>query len=75
MQTSCIEPSTEYITCTLQIQQLARFEDDLESNRAMRDQGGGSPQLEQDITRLEKIVEILSQDKFCYEAQILRVCS
>ncbi|ONL99000.1 putative ubiquitin conjugation factor E4 [Zea mays] len=53
-------------------QQLSRFEDDLESNRAVRDQGGGSPQLEQDITRLEKIVEILSQDKFCYEAQILR---
>ncbi|XP_062211598.1 probable ubiquitin conjugation factor E4 [Phragmites australis] len=53
-------------------QQLARFEDDLESNRAMRDQGGGSPQLEQDITRLEKTVEILSQDKLCYEAQILR---
>ncbi|CAL4923244.1 unnamed protein product [Urochloa decumbens] len=53
-------------------QQLARFEDDLESNRAMRDQGGGSPQLEQDINRLEKIVEILTQDKFCYEAQILR---
>lgn len=61
--------------CILQIQQLSRFEDDLESNRAVRDQGGGSPQLEQDITRLEKIVEILSQDKFCYEAQILRVCS
>jgi len=56
-------------------QQLARFEDDLESNRAMRDQGGGSPQLEQDINRLEKIVETLTQDKFCYEAQILRVWS
>ena len=41
----------------------------------MRDQGGGSPQLEQDINRLEKIVEILTQDKFCYEAQILRVWS
>ncbi|WVZ57309.1 hypothetical protein U9M48_007709 [Paspalum notatum var. saurae] len=53
-------------------QQLARLEDDLESSRAVRDQGGSSPQLEQDITRLEKIVDILSQDKFCYEAQILR---
>ncbi|KAL6598275.1 hypothetical protein ACP70R_046440 [Stipagrostis hirtigluma subsp. patula] len=53
-------------------QELARYEDDLESNRAIRDQGGGSPQLEQDIKRLEKIVEILSQHKFCYEAQILR---
>jgi hypothetical protein len=58
----------------IQIQQHARYEDDLESNRAMRDQGGGSPQLEQDINRLEKMVEILSQEKLCYEAQILRVC-
>jgi ubiquitin conjugation factor E4 B len=56
-------------------QDLARCQDDLDSNRAMRDQGGGSAQLDQDIKRLEKIVEILSQDKLCYEAQIIRVCS
>ncbi|BAS84794.1 probable ubiquitin conjugation factor E4 [Oryza sativa Japonica Group] len=53
-------------------QDLARCQDDLDSNRAMRDQGGGSAQLDQDIKRLEKIVEILSQDKLCYEAQIIR---
>lgn len=56
-------------------QDLARYEDDLESNKTMRDQGESSPQLEQDIKRLEKIVAVLSQEKFCYEAQILRVCS
>jgi ubiquitin conjugation factor E4 B len=53
-------------------QDLARYEDDLESNKTMRDQGESSPQLEQDIKRLEKIVAVLSQEKFCYEAQILR---
>ncbi|GJN37027.1 hypothetical protein PR202_gb25945 [Eleusine coracana subsp. coracana] len=53
-------------------QQHTRYEDDLESNRAMRDRGGGSPQLDQDIKRLEKMVEMLSQEKLCYEAQILR---
>jgi len=41
----------------------------------MRDQGGASPQLEQDIKKLEKAVEILSQERLCYEAQILRVRS
>ncbi|CAM0879382.1 unnamed protein product [Alopecurus aequalis] len=53
-------------------QDLATYEDDLESNKAIRDQGGSSPQLEQDINRLENTVAVLSQDKFCYEAQILR---
>lgn len=52
--------------------ELARCEDDLEANKAIRDQGGSSPQLEQDITRLEKIVAALSQEQFCYESQILR---
>lgn len=32
-----------------------------------------SPQLELDISRLEKEIELYSQEKFCYEAQILRV--
>lgn len=31
-------------------------------------------QLEMDITRLEKEIESYTQEKFCYEAQILRVC-
>jgi ubiquitin conjugation factor E4 B len=51
---------------------LARYEDDLESNKEIRDQGGSSPQLEQDIKQLEKTVAVLSQEKYCYEAQILR---
>lgn len=52
-------------------QELARFEEDLSSYQAMRDQGA-SPQLEADIKRLEREIEILSQEKLCYEAQILR---
>ena len=32
-----------------------------------------SPQLEMDIARLEKEIESYSQEKLCYEAQILRV--
>lgn len=32
-----------------------------------------SPQLELDISRLEKEMELYSQEKLCYEAQILRV--
>lgn len=34
-----------------------------------------SPQLQQDIARLEKEIELHTQSKFCYEAQILRVHS
>ncbi|KAK8933685.1 putative ubiquitin conjugation factor E4 [Platanthera zijinensis] len=52
-------------------QELARFEEDLSSFRAMREQGA-TPQLENDIRRLEKAVEMLSQEKLCFEAQILR---
>lgn len=33
-----------------------------------------SPQLQQDIARMEKEIELYSQEKYCYEAQILRVC-
>ena len=32
-----------------------------------------SPQLELDIARFEKEIELYSQEKLCYEAQILRV--
>ncbi|KAM0860401.1 hypothetical protein ACQ4PT_046586 [Festuca glaucescens] len=53
-------------------QDLARYEDDLESNKVLREQSESSPQLEQDIKRLEKIVAVLSQEKYCYEAQIIR---
>lgn len=34
---------------------------------------GPAPQLEMDIARLEKEIELYSQEKLCYEAQILRV--
>lgn len=53
-------------------QELGRCEDDLSTYKSMREQGA-SPQLEADIKRLERAIEILSQDKLCYEAQILRV--
>jgi hypothetical protein len=33
-----------------------------------------TPALELDISRLEKEIEVYSQEKLCYEAQILRVC-
>ncbi|KAM0865296.1 hypothetical protein ACQ4PT_043365 [Festuca glaucescens] len=53
-------------------QDLAGYEDDLESNIALREQSSeSSPQLEQDIGRLENMVATLSQEKYCYEAQIL----
>ncbi|KAM0846224.1 hypothetical protein ACQ4PT_055809 [Festuca glaucescens] len=52
-------------------QNLATYGDDLESNKALREQSISSPQLEQDIERLEKMVAALSQEKYCYEAQIL----
>lgn len=32
-----------------------------------------TPQAELHINRLEKEMELYSQEKFCYEAQILRV--
>lgn len=32
-----------------------------------------SPELEADIARFEKEIELYSQEKLCYEAQILRV--
>lgn len=32
-----------------------------------------SPQVDVEIARLEKEIELYSQEKLCYEAQILRV--
>lgn len=34
---------------------------------------GSAPQFDVDIARLEKEIELYSQEKLCYEAQILRV--
>lgn len=53
-------------------QDISRCEDTLSSMRAMQGQAS-SPQLQQDIARLEKEIELYSQEKLCYEAQILRV--
>ncbi|CAN7141040.1 unnamed protein product [Brassica rapa subsp. narinosa] len=52
-------------------QDISRGEDNLATLKAMRDQAP-SPQLELDITRMEKELELYSQDKLCHEAQILR---
>lgn len=34
---------------------------------------GQVPQSQNDIARLEKVLELYNQEKLCYEAQILRV--
>ncbi|KAL0377574.1 UNVERIFIED_CONTAM: putative ubiquitin conjugation factor E4 [Sesamum radiatum] len=53
------------------VQDISRCEDALSSFKAMQEQAP-TAQLQQDITRLEKEIELYSQEKLCYEAQILR---
>ncbi|XP_075482965.1 putative ubiquitin conjugation factor E4 isoform X2 [Primulina tabacum] len=53
------------------VQDISRSEDTLSSFKAMLEQAP-SPQLQQDISRLEKEIELYSQEKLCYEAQMLR---
>ncbi|XP_045811335.1 probable ubiquitin conjugation factor E4 isoform X2 [Trifolium pratense] len=53
------------------VQDISRSEDTLATLKNMQGQSP-SPQLELDITRLEKELELYSQEKLCYEAQILR---
>ncbi|XP_057769616.1 probable ubiquitin conjugation factor E4 [Salvia miltiorrhiza] len=53
------------------LQDISRCEDALSSIKAMHEQAP-SPQLQQDISRLEKEIESYTQEKLCYEAQILR---
>ncbi|XP_052197991.1 probable ubiquitin conjugation factor E4 [Diospyros lotus] len=53
------------------VQDISRCEDTLSTYKAMQGQSP-SPQLESDIARLEKEIELYSQEKLCYEAQILR---
>ncbi|XP_042019614.1 probable ubiquitin conjugation factor E4 [Salvia splendens] len=53
------------------VQDISRCEDTLSSFKALQEQAP-SPQLQQDISRLEKEIELYTQEKFCYEAQILR---
>ncbi|XP_022774537.1 probable ubiquitin conjugation factor E4 [Durio zibethinus] len=53
------------------VQDISRCEDTLATLKAMQGQTP-SQQLELDISRLEKEIESYSQEKVCYEAQILR---
>ncbi|KAI4352517.1 hypothetical protein L6164_006760 [Bauhinia variegata] len=53
------------------VQDISRCEDTLSTLKAMQGQTP-SRQLELDISRLEKEIELYSQEKLCYEAQILR---
>lgn len=53
------------------VQDISRSEDNLSTMKTMLEQAP-SPQLQQEISRLEKDLESYSQEKLCYEAQILR---
>ncbi|GAV65721.1 U-box domain-containing protein/Ufd2P_core domain-containing protein [Cephalotus follicularis] len=53
------------------VQDISRSEDTLSTLKSMQGQAPG-PQLALDIARLEKAIELYSQEKLCYEAQILR---
>ncbi|GAA0149185.1 ubiquitin-protein ligase [Lithospermum erythrorhizon] len=53
------------------VQDISRSEDTLSTLKSMQEQSP-SPQMQQDIARLEKEIESYSQEKLCYEAQILR---
>ncbi|KAF5958739.1 hypothetical protein HYC85_005964 [Camellia sinensis] len=53
------------------VQDISRCEDTLSTFKAMQGQAP-SAQLDLDIDRLEKEIELYSEEKLCYEAQILR---
>ncbi|CAH9090875.1 unnamed protein product [Cuscuta europaea] len=53
------------------VQDISRCEDSLSTFKAMGEQSQ-APQFQNDIARLEKELELLNQEKLCYEAQILR---
>ncbi|KAG4914643.1 hypothetical protein JHK87_052200 [Glycine soja] len=53
------------------VQDISRCEDALATLKAMQERTP-TPQAELDINRLEKEMELYSQEKLCYEAQILR---
>ncbi|RVW30459.1 putative ubiquitin conjugation factor E4 [Vitis vinifera] len=53
------------------VQDISRCEDSLATLKAVQGQAP-SPELEADIARFEKEIELYSQEKLCYEAQILR---
>ncbi|KAK7365046.1 hypothetical protein VNO80_13820 [Phaseolus coccineus] len=53
------------------VQDISRCEDALSTLKAMQERSP-TPQAELDTNRLEKEMELYSQEKLCYEAQILR---
>jgi len=54
------------------VQDLSRHKESLAALKAMR--GNGAPEeLEHDISQAEALVERLSQDRLCYDAQLLKV--
>ncbi|XP_047314752.1 probable ubiquitin conjugation factor E4 [Impatiens glandulifera] len=53
------------------VQDISRSEDSLSTLKSMQEQTP-SRQLEHDIAHLEKEIEQYSQEKLCYEAQLLR---
>ncbi|CAI0388322.1 unnamed protein product [Linum tenue] len=53
------------------VQDISRSEDTLSTLKALQEQSP-SPQMQMDIARLEKELELYSQEKLCYEAQLLR---
>jgi ubiquitin conjugation factor E4 B len=53
------------------VQDISRCEDTLSTLKGMQGQAP-APQLQLDIARLEKELELYSQEKLCYEAQMLR---
>uniref|UniRef100_A0A803LSE6 RING-type E3 ubiquitin transferase n=1 Tax=Chenopodium quinoa TaxID=63459 RepID=A0A803LSE6_CHEQI len=53
------------------VQDMSRSEDSLATLKAMQEQAP-TPQLKQDIDRLEEEIESYTREKLCYEAQILR---
>nr|XP_043615254.1 probable ubiquitin conjugation factor E4 [Erigeron canadensis] len=53
------------------VQDISRSEDSLATLKTMQEQAP-SPRLAQDIARVEKEIESSTQEKLCYEAQILR---
>ncbi|KAI3500720.1 hypothetical protein L2E82_19321 [Cichorium intybus] len=53
------------------VQDISRCEDSLSTLKTMQEQTP-SPRVAQEIVRLEKEIETFTQEKLCYEAQILR---
>lgn len=53
------------------VQDIQRCEDSLATLKTMQEQTP-SPRVAQEIARFEKEIETLTQEKLCYEAQILR---